>query len=121
MTDDRINELRAVLRDNPSQTIHGTDVRDALLRQTAALREHREPNQTPLYGGAFPQPITVRRTIVTALVIPGILGLAAMAAIVLPRGGHELTWPRLLSGCAAMVVIQFLGGLIAGRRQARRW
>jgi hypothetical protein len=38
-----------------------------------------------------------------------------MAAIVIPRGGHELTWPRLLSGCAALVVVQVGGGYIGGR------
>jgi hypothetical protein len=49
------------------------------------------------------------------MVLPGLLGLGAMAFIVLPfaRDGHELTWPRLLAGRAAMGIIQIGGGYIA--------
>lgn len=60
------------------------------------------------------------RSFVLGMVIPSLLGLAAMAAIVIPRGGHELTWPRLLAGCAALVATQvvcaFIGGRVARRR-----
>lgn len=60
------------------------------------------------------------RLMLTGMLIPGILGLAAMAAIVIPRGGHELTWPRLLTGCAALVTIQIIGGYVTGRLYARK-
>lgn len=59
------------------------------------------------------------RLIVTGMLIPGILGIAAMAAIVIPRGGHDLTWPRLLAGCTALVVVQVAGAYIAGRAFGR--
>lgn len=50
------------------------------------------------------------------MLLPGLLGIGALASIVLPfaRGGHELTWPRLLAGCCAMLVTQIGGGYIAG-------
>jgi len=56
------------------------------------------------------------------MILPGLLGIGAMACIVLPfaRDGHELTWPRLLAGCAAMAIIQIGGGYIAGRAIGRR-
>ena len=52
-----------------------------------------------------------------AMILPGLLGLGVMASIVLPfaRGGHELTWPRLLAGCGALIVTQIGGGYIVGR------
>lgn len=51
------------------------------------------------------------------MILPGLLGIGAMACIVLPfaRGGHELTWPRLLTGLATLGIIQIGGGYIAGR------
>ncbi|MFC9497661.1 hypothetical protein [Streptomyces sp. NPDC056982] len=60
------------------------------------------------------------RLTVYMMVIPLILGISAMAAIVLPRGGHELTWPRLLTGLATLAVVQLGGGYIAGRLYERR-
>ncbi|MFD9443433.1 hypothetical protein [Streptomyces sp. NPDC060001] len=56
------------------------------------------------------------------MVLPGLLGISAMACIVLPfaRGGHELTWPRLLTGLSALAIIQIGGGYIAGRAIGRR-
>lgn len=56
------------------------------------------------------------------MILPGLLGLGVMASMVLPfaRGGHELTWPRLLAGCSALIVIQVGGGYIAGRMIGRR-
>lgn len=57
--------------------------------------------------------------IVTGMLIPGVLGISALAAIVIPRGGHELTWPRLLSGLAAMLVVQIGGSYTAGRLSLR--
>lgn len=60
------------------------------------------------------------RLAIYGMLIPGIIGIAAMAAIVLPRGGHELTLPRLLAGCAALLVVQVAGGYIGGRLYGRR-
>ena len=56
------------------------------------------------------------------MILPGLLGLGAMACIVLPfaRGGHELTWPRLLTGLAVLGIVQVGGGYIAGRVIDRR-
>ncbi|MFE9003059.1 hypothetical protein ACFYOY_13100 [Streptomyces sp. NPDC007875] len=56
------------------------------------------------------------------MILPGLLGVGALASIVLPfaRDGHELTFPRLLAGCAAMLVIQIGGGFIAGYSIGRR-
>ena len=60
------------------------------------------------------------RSFMLGMVIPFLLGLAAMTAIVIPRGGHELTWPRLLSGCAALVATQVVCGYIGGRVVGRK-
>lgn len=51
------------------------------------------------------------------MALPGLLAFSAMACIVLPfaRGGHELTWPRLLAGLAVLGIVQIGGGYIAGR------
>lgn len=56
------------------------------------------------------------------MLLPGLLGLGALASIVLPfaRGGDELTLTRLLVGCATMLVIQAAGGYIAGYAIGRR-
>jgi hypothetical protein len=54
------------------------------------------------------------------MVIPGILGLASMAAIVLPGDGDDLTYVRLLSGCAAMIAVCVAGGYVGGRVAGRR-
>ncbi|WP_406730875.1 hypothetical protein [Streptomyces sp. NBC_01794] len=55
------------------------------------------------------------------MVIPGLLGLAALAAIVLPGDGDDLTYTRLLIGCGSMIAVciggGFLGGRAAGRHQ----
>ncbi|MEV6421833.1 hypothetical protein [Streptomyces sp. NPDC051662] len=60
------------------------------------------------------------RLLAYGMLVPGIIGSAAMAAIVLPRGGHELTWPRLLAGCATLLTIQLAGALIGGRLAVRQ-
>ncbi|WP_329336116.1 hypothetical protein OG252_13170 [Streptomyces sp. NBC_01352] len=49
---------------------------------------------------------------------PGLLGLATMAAIVLP--GDDLTLTRLLAGCGAMIAVQVIGGYLGGRASVRR-
>lgn len=54
------------------------------------------------------------------MVLPGMLGLAAMAAIVLPGDGDDLTYPRLLFGCAAMIAVCVAGGYVGGRAAGRR-
>ncbi|MEW2266880.1 hypothetical protein [Streptomyces sp. NPDC047868] len=56
------------------------------------------------------------------MVLPGLLGISAMACIVLPfaRAGHELTYPRLFAGLAVLGIIQIGGGYIAGRAIGRR-
>jgi hypothetical protein len=59
------------------------------------------------------------RLIVTGMLIPGVLGIGAMAAIVIPRGGDELSWPRLLAGLGALMIVQIGGGYLAGRLSVR--
>ena len=59
------------------------------------------------------------RVWVYGMAIPGILGLAAMAAIVLPDGGN-LGWARLLSGCGALIGVCIAGGFVGGRLAGRR-
>jgi len=56
------------------------------------------------------------------MILPGLLGIGVMASIVLPfaRDGHELTWPRLLAGCGALIVLQVGGGYIASRAIGQR-
>jgi hypothetical protein len=54
------------------------------------------------------------------MAIPGILGLAVMAAIVLPGDGGDLTLTRLLIGCGAMIAVQVCGGYVGGRTAVRR-
>jgi len=46
-----------------------------------------------------------------SVVLPGILGLAALAAIVIPGGG-DLTWPRLIAGLSVYAAIH-IGGATA--------
>lgn len=53
-----------------------------------------------------------------AMVVPGVLGLAAMAAIVLPHG-NDLTLTRLLAGCSAMITVQVVGGAVGGWLSAK--
>lgn len=116
MSTDRVNELRQTLRANrPDAPDIYQPVRDALARQDTALRANREPDvRTPTMGP--------RHLLWYTMILPGLLGLGAMACIVLPfaRGGHELTWPRLLAGCAALGIIQIVGGYIAGSVIGRR-
>lgn len=63
------------------------------------------------------------RHLLYTMLLPGLLGIGAMACIVLPfaRGGHELTWPRLLAGLAVLGVVQIGGGYVAGRAIGRRY
>lgn len=53
------------------------------------------------------------------MVIPGVLGLVAMAAIVLPGDGDNLTYTRLLTGCAALIATCTAGGYVGGRMATR--
>lgn len=57
------------------------------------------------------------RTFVYGMVIPGILGLGVLAAVVIP--GADLSLPRLLLGCAGMIVVQIVGGFLGGRAAGR--
>ncbi|MGW3954019.1 hypothetical protein ACWEKM_24565 [Streptomyces sp. NPDC004752] len=57
---------------------------------------------------------------VYGMLIPTIIGASTLAAIVLPRGSNELTWPRFITGCASFVTIQLIGGYIGGRLAGRR-
>lgn len=54
------------------------------------------------------------------MVIPGALGLAVMAAIVLPGDGSDLTYTRLLAGCGALIAVCIAGGFVGGRIAGRR-
>lgn len=53
------------------------------------------------------------------MVIPALLGLATLAAIVLP--GDDLTYTRLLVGCGVMIAVMTVAGYVGGRVVARRW
>ncbi|GHJ21605.1 MULTISPECIES: hypothetical protein [Streptomyces] len=53
-------------------------------------------------------------------VVPGVLGLVAMAAIVLPGDGDDLTYTRLFTGGGALIATCALGGYIGGRVAGRR-
>lgn len=53
------------------------------------------------------------------MAIPALLGLATLAAIVLP--GDDLTYTRLLVGCGVMIAVMTGGGYVGGRVVARRW
>lgn len=50
--------------------------------------------------------------------IPAALGIAALAAVVLP--GDDLTLTRLLAGGGAMILVQCGGAYIGGRAAVRR-
>lgn len=50
-------------------------------------------------------------------VLPALLGLAVMAAVVLP--GDDLTLTRLLFGCGAMIAVQVVTAYLGGRMAAR--
>lgn len=58
------------------------------------------------------------RTFLYGMAIPGVLALAALAAILLPAGAH-LTWARLGIGFAAYLAVN-LGGAAIGTRYALR-
>lgn len=60
------------------------------------------------------------RVFLYGMVIPGMLGLAMLALVVLPGDGDDLTLTRLLAGCAAMIAVQVAGGFIGGRVAGRR-
>lgn len=60
------------------------------------------------------------RQVLATMVVPLVLGIAGMAAVVLPRGGHELTWPRLIAGLGILGVFQVGGGYVTGRICARK-
>lgn len=62
----------------------------------------------------------MRRIWLYTMLLPGLLGIAALAAIVLPGPGSDLTLTRLLTGCAAMIAIQAGGGYLGGRAATRR-
>lgn len=49
--------------------------------------------------------------------LPALLGLAVMAAVVLP--GDDLTLTRLLSGFGAMIAVQVVTAHLGGRVAAR--
>lgn len=53
-------------------------------------------------------------------VIPGALGLAAMAAVVLPGDGTDLTYTRLFAGCGALIAVCIVGGFVGGRIAGRQ-
>lgn len=55
-----------------------------------------------------------------AMLLPGLLGIAALAAIVLPGDGDDLTLTRLLTGCGVMIAVQVIGGYVGGRAAVRR-
>lgn len=125
MSTDRVNELRRILRDNrPDTTDIYQPVAEAVARQDAALRANQEPMSAFREELAAERSATVSlKRLLYTMALPGLLGIGAMACIVLPfaRGGHELTWPRLLAGLAALGVIQIGGAYIAGRFIGRRY
>ncbi|MFD9453468.1 hypothetical protein ACFWBC_10305 [Streptomyces sp. NPDC059985] len=59
------------------------------------------------------------RLILLAVVLPGLVGLAVMAGVLLPTGDH-LSWPRLLAGVLALVTVQAAGGWFIGYWVGRR-
>lgn len=62
----------------------------------------------------------MHRVLLYGMLIPGVLGIATLAAVVLPGDGDDLTLTRLLLGCAAMIAVQVSGGFIGGRIAGRR-
>lgn len=63
--------------------------------------------------------VSTTRIAVYGMLIPGLIGLTAMAAIVLPGGGNDLSLTRLLCGGAVMTAIQIIGGYTGGRIAGR--
>lgn len=55
-----------------------------------------------------------------AMLIPGALGIATLAAIVLPGDGDDLSLTRLLVGAGAMILVQCGGAFIGGKAAVRR-
>ncbi|GAA3155490.1 hypothetical protein ACFQ0X_44125 [Streptomyces rectiviolaceus] len=59
------------------------------------------------------------RLFLYGMAIPGFVGLAAMAGVVLPGDGDDLSLPRLLAGGFTMMAIQIGGGFVGGRIAGR--
>ncbi|MEU6965119.1 hypothetical protein [Streptomyces chrestomyceticus] len=60
------------------------------------------------------------RVLLLAVLPAGLLGIAAAAAVWLPGGG-DLSWTRLLLGCALWLVVQVGGSAVLGYLVGRRW
>lgn len=54
------------------------------------------------------------------MIIPALLGIATMAAVVLPRSGDDLTLTRLLVAGGAMIAVQVTAAYIGSRVAVRR-
>ncbi|WP_330335736.1 hypothetical protein OHS33_39520 (plasmid) [Streptomyces sp. NBC_00536] len=59
------------------------------------------------------------RFLLWVVLLPGLIGIAAMAAVLLP-GANDLSLPRVLAGGAAMMAVQVAGGWIGGYQLGRR-
>ncbi|MFF0009566.1 hypothetical protein ACFYQT_39930 [Streptomyces tibetensis] len=109
MNSDRVNELRALLRANRPEIAEDTALRDAIARQDAAMRAHREPYS------AFRKEIdrmdsgpSIART-----AVPVALGLGVFAAIVLTDGTEDLSWVRFLIATLAFWAVTGVSVLAA--------
>lgn len=103
MNEDRVNELRRLLRANrrPETSPLDDRVREAMARQEAAMRAHREPYDDQAAGGPG-----------LVAYAPLALGLGAFAAIVLTDGTQDLSWVRFLIAALALWGVAWGGGLL---------
>lgn len=65
------------------------------------------------------------RFVLYGMLIPGLAGIAAMAAVLLPGGARDLTVPRLLAGGGAYLLAQlavsWIVGYLYGRSTGRTY
>jgi hypothetical protein len=106
MNEDRVNELRRLLRANwrPETSSFDDRVREAMARQEAAMRANREPYDDPATDGPG-----------LVAYAPLVLGLGAFAAIVLTDGTEDLSWVRFTIAAVVFIAVAVGGGYAIGR------
>lgn len=113
MTEDRVNELRRLLRANrrPETTSLDDRVREAMARQEAAMRASQEPIS------AFREELDRMDSepSIADTAAPVALGLGAFAAILLTDGTEDLSWIRFTIAAVVFIAVAVGGAYAIGR------
>jgi hypothetical protein len=111
VTQDRVNDLRGLLRAHKLETPDDTALRDAIARQDAAMRANQEPLS------AFREELDLMDSGpgIAATAAPVALGLGAFAAIVLTDGTEDLSWIRFTIAAVVFIAVAVGGAYAIGR------